>query len=511
MSIYLVNPSEHSFGAAVVTPRWLYVLAAATPEEWGTPCLIDEALDRFDPTRVGSSDVVGIGIHTLNALHGYEIGRAARDAGATVIYGGVHASLYPDEGLRRGAANAVVTGDGEEVWPAVLQDLRNGELRERYDGGRIGAPRFRRARWDLLPSARYMMASVQTVRGCPKHCSFCSVWRMDGQKPRLSTTGNVIDEIVELRRLGFRFLVLADDNFYPVTLRDVELARKQDDEARLNQLLAIREERFDLMERMARLPPDMHFFTQITMEAADDLPFLEAMKKARVHGAVVGVESITPEGLKFVYKDFNETGEDLVKKLRRFREYRVHILGSFMFGLPSDRPETFTATIELARTSELDFAQFGTITPFPGTLDFLRWEKDEASQVTVEGVPLNRFWLLPKTKRPRLLMPHPTMSPQEVRQRAWEAWQHFYSLRSIWARAVKLNSDARGRVFYFLASMLFLKMYGGTGFATDSARSTRAARWARWIARWSLPLFRNKPMPGLQVPKAVASAGVQAT
>ena len=86
-----------------------------------------------------------------------------------------------------------------------------------YDGGRIEGTEFLRARWDLMPANSYMWASVQTVRGCPKHCSFCSVWQTDGQQPRQRTVDTVIDEIVELRRRGFRFIALADDNFYPVT------------------------------------------------------------------------------------------------------------------------------------------------------------------------------------------------------------------------------------------------------------------------------------------------------
>ena len=89
------------------------------------------------------------------------------------------------------------------------------------------------ARWDLLPAGRYMWASVQTVRGCPKHCSFCSVWRTDGQKPRQRSVDAVIDEIVELRRRGFRFIALADDNFYPVTLDDLRMAARRADTARL--------------------------------------------------------------------------------------------------------------------------------------------------------------------------------------------------------------------------------------------------------------------------------------
>jgi radical SAM superfamily enzyme YgiQ (UPF0313 family) len=102
----------------------------------------------------------------------------------------------------------------------ALYDCVNGAPRRIYDGGRIEADHFLQARWDLMPAASYMWASVQTVRGCAKHCSFCSVWRTDGQKPRQRASDGVIQEIVELRRKGFRFIALADDNFYPVTVTD---------------------------------------------------------------------------------------------------------------------------------------------------------------------------------------------------------------------------------------------------------------------------------------------------
>ena len=85
----------------------------------------------------------------------------------------------------------------------------------------------------------------------------------------------------------------------------------------------------------------MVFFTQITMEAAEDEAFLDAMRRANIKGALVGVEAVTPEGLKDVYKNFNDVGEALVQRLRKFRDHGVHVLGSFIFGLPSDRPSTF--------------------------------------------------------------------------------------------------------------------------------------------------------------------------
>jgi radical SAM superfamily enzyme YgiQ (UPF0313 family) len=318
--VFLVNPSPLSFGTAVITPRWLFVLAAATPKRFGDPVIIDETVEQFDLSTVKPGDVVGIGIHTLNALRGYDIGKAARTAGAWVVYGGIHSTLYPDEVREHGQAHAVVSGDGDQVWAKVLADCEVGAPQARYDGGRVQGESFSAARWDLLPADKYMWASVQTVRGCPKHCSFCSVWRTDGQTPRQRNVAAVVREVVELRRKGFRFVLLADDNFYPVTLEDLQMADRRADKSRYEWLLALRQERFELMEQLAKLPEDMVFFTQITMEAAEDAEFLAAMKRARIKGALVGVESVTPEGLKAIFKNFNDAGDALVEKLRKFRE-----------------------------------------------------------------------------------------------------------------------------------------------------------------------------------------------
>jgi hypothetical protein len=177
-----------------------------------------------------------------------------------------------------------------------------------------------------------------------------------------------------------------------VTLADVAMAERQRNAPRLEQLRALRAERFELMARLAELPSDMVFFTQITMEAAEDEAFLDAMRRANIKGALVGVEAVTPEGLKDVFKSFNDVGEALVQRLRKFSEHGVHVLGSFIFGLPSDRPATFDATAEVADRAGLAFAQFVMLTPYPGTVDFETWEKSvsgDASSVgaTAEGVP----------------------------------------------------------------------------------------------------------------------------
>lgn len=500
MRVHLVNPSHLSFGVAVITPRWLYVLAAATPRAWGDPVICDETLEQLDPSSLAPGDVVGIGIHTGNALRGYEVGRLARERGATVIFGGIHATLFPDEPLELGGAHAVVKGDGDLVWGEVLDAVAGGRLQRVYDAGRVPGQEFARARWDLLPPDRYMWASVQTVRGCPKHCSFCSVWRTDGQAPRQSRADAVIEEIVELRRRGFRFIALADDNFYPVSQADLAQAARRQDPTRLHELEALRAERFALMDRLAKLPDDMVFYTQITMEAAEDPAFLDAMARARIRGALVGVEAVTPEGLKDVYKGFNLAGEALVERLQTFKARGVHVLGSFIFGLPSDRPATFDATASLADRAGLTFAQFVMLTPFPGTVDFEKWER-QASQngETVDGIPITRHWLIPQERRPKVYTPHPVMAADEIRQRTQAVWDQFYDLRRVWARSSVVRSW-KGRLAFVMISKLYRQMYANTGITTDSARAARSARMARLIAGPCRRLFAAAPMPDLQVP-----------
>ncbi len=500
MAVHLINPSDNSFGTAVITPRWLFVLAAATPASMGDPILVDESLEQLDPATIHAGDVVGISIHTGNALRGYEVGKLVHGHGAVVIYGGIHATLFPEEPFEQGAADAVVKGDGDIAWGQVLRDLQAGCAKRIYEGGKIEGDEFLAARWDLMQTDKYMWASVQTIRGCPKHCSFCSVWRTDGQKPRQRSFEKVIDEIIDLRRRGFRFIALADDNFYPVTLTDLRLAKEQNNPEKVESLQSIRNERFALMAELAKLPKDMVFFTQITMESAEDPDYLDAMRRANIKGALVGVEAVTPEGLKAVYKDFNYSGDRLVQQLQTFRKHGVHVLGSFIFGLPTDKPSTFGATVELALKAGITFAQFVMMTPFPGTVDFGRWEKEQSlNPMMVDGTPITRYWLIPTAIRPKMFTPHPSMDSEEIRERTQGVWDRFYEFGAIWRRS-SCTPTFRARVAFVLLSRLYRQMYAGTGISTDSARRRKANTSARWIARQTRKIFRATPMPQLASP-----------
>ncbi len=319
----------------------------------------------------------------------------------------------------------------------------------------------------------------------------------------------MLNEAIALRRRGVRFILLSDDNFYPVSLADLAQAARIADPSRLEQLRRLRAERFELMAQLARLPKDTVFFTQITMEAAEDPEFLDAMRAARIRGALVGVESVTAEGLKSVFKNFNLAGDALAARLRIFRDHGVHVLGSFIFGLPTDRPETFETTARIAADAGIAFAQFVMLMPFPGTIDFEKWEKSFEGEVpSVDGIPVTRHWLIPASKRPRFFFPHPAMTADEIREGTQATWDRFYALGATWTRSRRCVSSFKDRLAFLLISKLYRQMYANTGLSTDSARRSSAVRWARWLSGPCRRLFAGRPMPELTLPDHAAASTV---
>ena len=252
------------------------------------------------------------------------------------------------------------------------------------------------------------------------------------------------------------------------------------------------------MERMADLPDDMVFMTQITMEAAEDTDFLDAMRKAHIRGALVGVESVTPEGLKAIYKDFNLAGQALVERLQVFRQHGVHILGSFIFGLPTDTAETFDATVAIAQAADVTFAQFVLLQPFPGTVDFEKWEKAQVEPREGGQRSDHAALAAADVEAPEDL--HAAPEP-EARARSGSytqaVWDRFYSLSATWKRA-KCVESIKGRLAFMLISKLYRQMYANTGIATDSARHARASRMARLIAKPCRRFFVPRLAPGLR-------------
>jgi radical SAM superfamily enzyme YgiQ (UPF0313 family) len=493
-SVFLANPAPAAerIGFSFITPRALPVLAAVTPRNGPVARLtaVDQAIEEFPWDDLHTGDLVGISIHTFNAIHGYALAREARRRGATVVFGGPHASIFPDETLQHG--DAVVTGDGETAWPDLVGDYTNGLLQRTYKGGRVGGDRFVPARWDIMPLDRYLIASVQTVRGCPKQCSFCSVWVQDGQVPRVRATDAIIEELHALYRAGFRLVMFADDNFYPYTRAGIGQGRTPEARRRSEQGY---EERLDLLHRLAtELPDDLHFCTQITMEVADDRDFLAAMKRARIAGALIGIETITEAGLKATRKVFNTAGPALGPKLETIRkEGFPYILGSFIFGLETDTPDTVTDTIRFARNCGIALAQFIPMTPLPGTVDFHMMRRGKMGLQLVK--PDYDYWLDPD--HPRILYRHPNLATDQIERGLERAWRDFYSVSAIVARARRFGLLGKPRKFlaYMVICRGLLTRYKRYGLSADSAVKGTNRKFATLLGKLALMLMKRKPMP----------------
>ena len=501
--LFIVNPAPAAerINFSFITPRALPVMAACTPKSDYLEGirLVDQAIEPFPIDDVRPGDVLGISIHTFNAIHGYALAREAKKRGATVIFGGPHPSIFPEETLKHG--DAAVTGDAEVVWTQVLDDYADGKLEKVYRGGQVEPDYFTPARWDLLKTERYLVGSIQTVRGCPKQCSFCSVWVQDGRVPRVRANDAILQEVHALYRAGFRLVMFADDNFYPYNREDIVNARDAEQKKTLEAGL---ENRFDLLRRLAdEVPEDMFFCTQITMEVADDPEYLVAMRKAHVQGALIGIETVTPEGLKATNKTFNFTGDLLAQKLEQVRTQGFpYIMGAFIFGISSDTEKSLDYTIDFARDCGIAMAQFIPLTPLPGTVDFHMMRRGRAPLKMVKDD--YDYWLDPD--HPRILYHHPNLSEEKLLEKVEAAWSNFYSIASVLKRSKRfgLLGDWRRFLAYFVVCRGLLTRYKRYGLSADSAVRGTKRKLATLLGQAAMKLMKRPAMPAIEVEPAAS-------
>ncbi len=496
--VVLINPSMSTPGYSFITPRWLYVIAQATPVELvGDPVLIDESIQKFDPSLVSRGDIVGIGISTGNCIPGYRALEQAKSRGATVIMGGIHATIFPDEPLRMGA-DAVVTGSGDLIWGRAVKDALGGQLKRTYAGGRTPGETMLKARWDLLDATKYIFPSVQTVAGCPENCSFCSVWVTEGRQPRQRLSGKVIEEVNELYDLGFRYIVFADDNFNPSTLGRIA---REPSESKRRELEKIREERLAFFEEYDRsVPKDMYAFAQMTTEVTSDEEYLNAMYgKMRIRTALIGVESFSEEGLKTAGKVWNPVGQKMVETIQRIQASGIMVLSSIICGLESDTVETIRTMRSFANESGSLFAQFTVYNPYPGTKDFYEMMNDKKNLGKPGYSPKHRtqiladeYWLKPL--RPVDIVKHPNIGNVDLHRENKLCWDSFYSMRQSLKRMKQGRAKGwplAAKVSYLLVSILFKRAYAGYGMAADSVRRKESGTVTKLLLKAAVLIFNR--------------------
>lgn len=496
--VVLVNPSLSTVGYSFITPRWLYVLAQATPVDLvGDPVLVDEAIERFDPDILSPGDIVGVGISSGNCIPGYRVLRESKLKGATVIMGGIHATIFPEEPLRMGA-DSVVTGGGEVIWGKVIKDALENRLQRQYAGGRVAGEEMLKARWDLLDPNKYIFPSVQTVAGCPENCSFCSVWVTEGRQPRLRLDEKVIEEVNELHALGFRYLVFADDNFNPSTLG--RIAREPNQQKR-REFERLRESRLRFFEEYDRsVPKDMFGFAQMTTEAVSDDEYLRAMyEKMRIRTALIGVESFSEEGLKSAGKRWNPVGERMVEAIQKIQDSGILVLSSIICGLESDTVSTIQNMRRFATDSGTMFAQFTVYNPYPGTKDFYEMmsdrknlEKPGFSPKHKTQILTDEYWLTPM--RPVDIIKHPNISKDDLHLENKKCWDSFYSLSESFGRTkhgrAKSWSPAK-KLAYVMVCILFRQAYAGYGMAADSVRKKEMGIGTRLLIKAAVSFYHR--------------------
>ena len=353
MRLYLINPSNPLVSMVKVKEsRWnryrvwkplsLMVLAGLTPPEWEIT-IVDENLGVPDYPAMPRPDLVGITAFTAQANRAYEVAADFRRLGVPVVMGGIHATMCLDEVMER--VDAVVTGEGEGIWPQVLEDARHGCLKRRYDGGLAemnGAP-F--ARHDLLTGG-YAFGAIQTTRGCPLSCSFCSVTRFNGAKYRQRPIADVVREFRSIRE---KHVLVVDDNL--IGTRPEHIARAK-----------------DLFRAMAQAKLRKKWIAQATINFADDEELLVLAAKAGCSGVFIGFESAAPEGLLEIGKKFNLLkGRDFRASVRRIQRHSILVAGSFIIGLDIDEPGIGKRIAEVASRYGVDNLNTLFLTPLPGT------------------------------------------------------------------------------------------------------------------------------------------------
>ena len=353
MRLYLVNPSNPLVSMVhVKESRWnryrvwkplsLMVLAGITPPEWDVT-LVDENLGPPDYEHMPRPDLVGITAFTSQANRAYDVAAIFRGMGVPVVLGGIHATMCVDEAEKH--ADSIVTGEADGIWPQVLEDAKQGKLRRRYDGGHPDVKHLHAARHDLL-DGRYAFGAVQTTRGCPLNCSFCSVTAFNGAHYRQRPVEDVVEEFKQIRE---KHVLVVDDNLIGTKPEHIERAK-------------------ELFRLLAKADLRKEWVGQATINFADDEELLALASKAGCRGVFVGFETPSPEGLAEIGKKFNLLkGRDFRASVTRIQRHHITVVASFIIGLDVDTPGIGKRIAASARQYGVDNLNVLFLTPLPGT------------------------------------------------------------------------------------------------------------------------------------------------
>jgi radical SAM superfamily enzyme YgiQ (UPF0313 family) len=321
---------------------------------------MDENLGPPDYPAMPRPDLVGITAFTSQANRAYEVAAHFRSLGVPVVMGGIHATMCQDEVMER--VDSVVTGEAEGIWPQVLEDARHGGLKRRYNGGLAEISDVPIARHDLLATG-YACGAIQTTRGCPLNCNFCSVTAFNGAHYRQRSITDVVREFQLIRE---KHILVVDDNL--IGTRHEHIARAK-----------------DLFSAMVQANLRKQWVGQASINFADDEELLALAAKAGCIGVFIGFETPSLKGLRELGKKFNLLrGRDFRASVRRIQRHGILVAGSFIIGLDIDEPGIGKSIAEVANRYGVDNLNTLFLTPMPGTR---LWDRMKSQ----DRIALNRF------------------------------------------------------------------------------------------------------------------------
>lgn len=381
----------------------LTILAALTGEEWKIS-IIDENVDAIDFSDL--PDLVAISIMTPLSKRGYEIADAFRGKGVSVVLGGIHPTMMKDEAKTH--ADSVVMGEAEETWPLVLSDFKRGNLQPFYESANFcSLDKLAVPERNLLNRKGYFFTNtVQTTRGCPFDCVFCSVTSFYGRTYRVRPVENVISEIAQMEK-GFLFFV--DDNIVGKPSYAKELFG-------------------------ALIPLKIKWFSQASLSVVKDRELLNLAQRSGCKGLFIGFESLSQENLRAMGKSTNRVSE-YKDAIRMLHDHGIGIQGSFIFGMDHDDSSVFSDVIRFIEKTHLEAVLFSVLTPFPGTRTYETLQKENRIIDTDwEKYDMNHVVFRPKK-----------MTPEELQEGFNWAYRRLYGHRSILTRLFPFN---RNSLFY---------------------------------------------------------------
>jgi radical SAM superfamily enzyme YgiQ (UPF0313 family) len=402
MKILLIQPSRFRNGRLDKRKqRWLLgmtlpYVAALTPKDVGVE-IKDDLLD--DITFQEECDLVGISFMSHQAPRAYQLAAGFRRRGIPVVMGGFHATLAPDECQEH--ADALVLGEAETAWPALIRDFQAGRLQPRYQSELSNLKHLPVPRYDLLNLKRYKLLNIpsQTTRGCPYNCSYCEVTQVYGGKFRHRPAEEVIEEIKAIRHLtGSDFIYFVDDNF-----------------------VANRRHAMEIMERL--IPLKLIYGCLATANVGDDPEVLDLMARSGCLHVNIGMESISQESLKAINKKQNKI-KDYERQFKALRDRGIGYSINVMFGLDGDGPEIFDTTVDFLIRTKAPVSFMFILAPRPGTR--------VREQLLKEGRIYDHDWTnycgFKVVYRPKY------MTPRQLEEGYWRANRRLYSLWSILQR-----------------------------------------------------------------------------